>query len=54
MPQSDGHESAVERDEDECPKCGQQGSENPVLDDVYECHRCIIAFNADGEVLERE
>jgi len=51
---SDKSESGAQREEDECPECDQQGSENPVLDDVYECHRCILAFNADGEVLERE
>jgi ribosomal protein L37AE/L43A len=38
------------RAEDECPQCGRQGAQNPVLDDWYECNNCVIAFNADGEV----
>ncbi len=44
------HESGAQREEDECPQCGNQGHENPVLDDWYECSRCVIAFSADGEV----
>lgn len=38
----------------ECPKCGKDGYPNPVLDDVYECNHCIIAYNDDGEVLDSE
>lgn len=54
-PTNGPEESGTEqREEDECPRCGTQGSENPVLDDWYECHRCVIAFSADGEVSESE
>jgi len=38
----------------ECPQCGTEGIENPVLDDEYECSRCVIAFNSEGEVTARE
>jgi ribosomal protein L37AE/L43A len=38
------------RADNECPQCGREGIENPVLDDWYECNRCVIAFSADGEV----
>lgn len=39
----------------ECPECGSSGSvsENPVLEDEYECSTCLIAFNEDGEVTAR-
>lgn len=38
----------------ECPECGASGtvSENPILEDTYECSRCIIGFTGDGEVLD--
>lgn len=44
----------TERSEDECPRCGSEGIQNPILDDWYECNRCLIAFSADGEVDEGE
>lgn len=39
----------------ECPECGNSGmvSENPILEDSYECEQCMIAFNSDGEVTDR-
>jgi hypothetical protein len=40
----------MDRDDDECPRCGNEGISNPVLDDWCECTRCVIAFSADGEV----
>jgi len=43
-------ETGIERAEDECPRCGAQGAQNPVLNDWYECSTCVIAFSADGEV----
>ena len=42
------------RNKDECPECGSQGSENPVLEDWYECNNCVIAFSADGRVSDGE
>lgn len=39
-----------DRADDECPRCGQEGIQNPILDDWYECNRCVISFNVDGEV----
>ena len=47
-------ENATERSEDECPRCGAEGIQNPILDDWYECNRCLISFSADGEVDEGE
>lgn len=49
---SDTPTAEVDREEDECPQCSNQGYENPVLDDTYECNNCVIAFNAEGEVLD--
>lgn len=43
-----------DRARNECPECGNEGYENPVLEDEFECSRCVIAFNADGEVTARE
>lgn len=40
----------VERSENECPRCGSEGAQNPILEDWYECPRCVISFSADGEV----
>jgi rubredoxin len=42
--------SDVGRDGNECPECGADGIENPVLDGWYECNNCVISFNPDGEV----
>jgi len=42
----------TDRSDDECPQCGSVGAQNPVLDDWYECNRCVIAFSADGEIDE--
>lgn len=44
----------TERSEDECPRCGSEGIQNPILDDWYEYNRCQISFNSDGEVDEGE
>jgi hypothetical protein len=45
---------ATERDDDECPRCENSGmtAANPILEDTYECSTCLIAFTADGEVLD--
>lgn len=36
-----------------CPECGNEGHENPVLDGVYECNNCVIQYDEDGEVIAR-
>jgi len=54
MARDDGSELEIQREPYECPKCGSQGAENPVLDGWYECNRCVIAFNEDGEVSTSE
>jgi ribosomal protein S27AE len=54
MMDSDVYSDETERSEDECPRCGSEGIQNPILDDWYECNRCLIAFSADGEVDEGE
>lgn len=48
---SDGGQSNVGTPQ--CPECGDEGAENLVLDDVYECNNCVLQYNADGEVVAR-
>jgi hypothetical protein len=40
-------------DTPECPECGNEGHENPIIDDAYECSRCVIQYKSNGEVIAR-
>lgn len=43
-------EAGVDRARNECPRCGSEGTQNPILDGWFECNRCVISFNVEGEV----